>query len=133
MSRNDHYHYVVSKATKCLNRLHHAMYGCTQEPKISNAYKSFVQPYLEYAWTVWVSYTAHDTGLLESVQNRAACWIKSYWNPSAFWWSKSLAICVGELGWASLKVQCNYFCIGTLYCISHKTTAIDISISIHWL
>ena len=33
--------YVVSKATKCLNCLRRAMFGCTQEAKI-NAYKALV-------------------------------------------------------------------------------------------
>ena len=107
------------------------MYGCTQEAKI-NAYKALVRPYLEYACAVWAPYTAHDNDLLESVQNRAARWIKSFWDPTAFQWSKSSAICVGELGWPSLKVRCNYFSIWTLYCILHKTTAIDFSRYFHF-
>ena len=94
---NDHCQYVVSKATKCLNGLHRAMYGCTQEAIIS-AHKALVRPYLEYACAVWAPYTAHGNDLLESVQNRAARWIKSFWDPSALRWSKSSAICVGELG-----------------------------------
>ena len=128
---NDHCRYVVSKATKCLNRLRRAMYGCTQEAKIS-AYKALVRPYLEYACAVWAPYTAHDSDLLESVQNRAARWVRSFWDPSAFRWSKSSAICVGELGWPSLKVRRNYFSIWTLYCILHKTTAIDFSRYFHF-
>ena len=64
---NDHYQYVVSKATKCLNRIRHAMYGCTQVAKI-NAYKAFVRPYLEYACVVWAPYTVHDNDLLEVSQ-----------------------------------------------------------------
>ena len=74
---------------------------------------------------MWAPFTAHDNDLLESVQNRAARWINSFWDPSAFRWSKSSAICIGELGWPSLKVCCNYFSTWTLYCILHKTTAID--------
>ena len=132
---NDHCQYVVSRATKCLNRLRRAMYGCTQEAKI-NAYKALVRAYLEYACAVWAPHTVRDIDLLESVQHRSARWIKSFWYPTAFQWSKSSAICVGELGWPSLKVRRNYFSVSTLYCILHKTTAIDfqdISISIRWL
>ena len=79
---------------------------------------------------MWAPYIAYDTDLLELVQNRAARWIKSFWDPSAFRWSKSSAIC-GELGWPSLKVRRNYFSIWTLYCILHKTIAIDFSRYFH--
>ena len=73
------------------------MYGCTQEAKII-AYKAIVRPYLECACAVWAPYTVHGNDLLESVQHRAARWIKSFWDPSALRWSESSAICVGELG-----------------------------------
>ena len=123
---NDHCQYVVSKASKCLNHLRRAMFGCTQAAK-TNAYKALVRPYLEYACAVWSPYTVHDTDLLESVQNRAARWIKSFWDPSSYQWSKSSATCVEELGWPSLRVRRIYFSIWTIYCILHKTTAIDFS------
>ena len=110
--------YVVNKATKCLNRLHRAMFGCTQEAKI-NAYKALVRPYPEYACAVWSPYTVHDTDLLETVQNRAARWIKSFWDPSTYQCSKFSATCVGEVGWPSLKVRRIYFPSGlfTVFCI----------------
>ena len=57
--------------------------------------EALVRPYLEYACAVWAPYTAHDNDLLESVQNRAARWVGSFWDPSALRWSKSSAICVG--------------------------------------
>ena len=123
---NDHCQYVVSKATRCLNRLRRVMYGCTQEAKVI-AYKALVRPYLEYACAVWAPYTAHDIDLLESVQNRAARWIKSFWDPSALKWSKSSATCIEELRWPSLKVRRDYLSIWSLYSILHKTTAIDFS------
>ena len=58
------------------------------------AYKALVRPYLEYACAVWAPYTAYDTDLLVG-PNRAARWIKVSWDPSAFRWSKSSAICAG--------------------------------------
>ena len=94
------------------------MYGCTQKAKIY-AYKALVRPYLEYACAVWVPYTAYDTDLLESVQNRASHWIKSFWDPSAFQCFKSSAIRVGELGWPSLKVHCNFHLETLLYLNCH--------------
>ena len=53
------------------------MFGCTQEAK-ADAYRALVRPCLECACAVWTPYTVHDIDLLESVQNRAARWIKSY-------------------------------------------------------
>ena len=75
----------------------------------------FLVDCLEYSCAVWTSYTAHDIDLLESVQNRAAHWIKSYWDPSALKWSKSSKICIKELNWPSLNVCQHYISILTLY------------------
>ena len=69
--------------------------------------------------------TYHDINLLESVQNQAACWIKSYWDPSALKWSKSSAICTKELNWPSLKIRCQYISILTLYSILNGSAAIS--------
>ena len=43
----DHSQFVVSKATRQLNRLRRRMFCCTQIAK-ANAYKAFVRPFLEY-------------------------------------------------------------------------------------
>ena len=114
-----------------LNRLRHAIFGCTQQAKI-NAYKALVRPYLKNACAVWAPYTTNDTDLLEAVQNRAARWIKSFWDPSTYQWSKSSVTCVEELWWPSLKARRIYISIWTLYCILHKTTAIDFSRYFHF-
>ena len=80
----------------CLNCLCHAMYGCTQEAKI-DAYKALVPPHVEYAYAVWEPYTACDIALLDTAQNRAARWIKGFWDPIVQRWSNSSADCVREL------------------------------------
>ena len=123
---NDHCQYLVSKATKCLNRIRRAMFGCTQAAKIG-AYKALVRPHLEYACAVWSPYAAQDISLLESVQHRAAHWIKSFWDSSTNKWSKSSINFVNELGWPSLKARRDYISIWTLYSIFHKRIAIDFS------
>ena len=76
------------------------MLGCTQQAK-ANVYRALALNMC----AVWTPYTARDIDLWESVQNRAACWIKSYWDPSALKWSKSSIICIKELNWPSLKVH----------------------------
>ena len=82
---------------------------------------------LEYACAVWNPYTVHDIALLESVQNRAAHWIKSSWDSSTFKWSKSSSISTEELRWPSLKVHGNNISVLTLYSILHGTTSINFS------
>ena len=114
-----------------LNRIRHAMYGCTEAAKIS-AYKALVRPHLEYACAVWSPYTTQDIVLLESVQHRAARWIRSFWDSSVNKWSKSSIVCVHELGWPSLEVRRKYISIWTMYSIFHKRTAIDFSKYLHF-
>jgi len=93
---NDHCQFIVSKATKCLNHICRAMYGCKQAAKV-NAYKALVRPHLEYARAVWSPYMAKDISLLESVQHRTECWFLSFWNLSINW------------GWAYFAFFSTYF------------------------
>ena len=65
--------------------------------------------------------------MIESVQRRAAKWIKSSFNPSTFQWSKSNGECLKELGWLSLEKRRNYACIAMLYSIMHNFTPIRFS------
>ena len=69
----------------------------------------------------WEPFTACDIALLETVQNRAAGWIKSFWDTNARQWSKSSADCIRELKWPSLKVRRDYFSTWTLYSILRET------------
>ena len=91
------------------------MSGCTQEANYKLKLmlpRHLLRPCLEYVCAVWTPYTAHDIGLFESVHyNRVVHWIRSYWDPSAFKWSKSFTICIKELGWPSLKVCQQYIAI----------------------
>ena len=73
---NDHCQHVVHRATQSLNRLRTAMYGCTDRAK-ALAYLALVRPCLEYCNVVWTLHTSKNIDLIESVQCRAARWIKS--------------------------------------------------------
>ena len=85
-----------------------------------------------YFGTVWKRNPCLLYKWLNNGVYRAARWIKSFWDPSTYQWSKSSVTCVEELGWPSLKARRIYISIWTLYCILHKTTAIDFSRYFHF-
>jgi len=51
------------------------MYGCTDRAKAA-AYLTLMRPCLEYCNVVWTLYTTKNINMIESVQCRAAKWIK---------------------------------------------------------
>jgi len=120
---NDHCQQIVYRATQSLNCLRRAMYGCTDRAK-AMAYLTLVRPCLEYCNVVWTLYTAKNINMVESVQRRAARWIKSSFDPSTFQWSKSSIDCLRELGWPSLEQRRRYACIVMLYTILHELAPI---------
>ena len=122
----DHCQKIVQKASLCLNRLRRAMYGCTDVAK-SLAYKALVRPCLEYGCTVWSPYTIKNINLLESVQHRAARWIKSKYDSSLYRWTKSTDDCLEELKWPTLELRRQYQTIVMVYSILHKQTPIIFS------
>ena len=61
------------------------MYGCTDGAKSL----AIVRPCMEYGSTVWSPHTAKNINLLESVQHRAAKWIKSKYDSTLRQWRKS--------------------------------------------
>ena len=123
---NDHCQHVVHRATQSLNRLRRAMYGCTDRAK-ALAYLALVQPCLEYCNVVWTLHTSKNIDLIESVQRRAARWIKSSFDSTTFRWIKSGSECLNELRWPSLELRCNYMCVVLLYAILNNFTPIKFS------
>ena len=123
---NDHCQRVVHRAIQSLNQLRRAMYGCTDRAK-ALAYLVLVQPHLEYCNVVWTLHTSKNIDLIESVQRRAARWIKSSFDCTAFRWTKSSSECLGELEWPPLELKCNYMCAVLLYAILYNFTLINFS------
>ena len=66
---------MVAKASRTLNFVRRNLYGCTPDVK-AKAYQSLVRPQLEYAVAAWDPYTHKNIQQLESVQHRAARFVK---------------------------------------------------------
>ena len=118
---SDHCRKVASAS---LNRLHRAMYGCTDDAK-SLAYKALVRPCMEYCSTVWSPHTAKNINILESVQRRAARWIKSKYDSTLYQWSKSSDDCLKELKWPTLASRRLYQSVVMLHSIMNNQTPIN--------
>ena len=80
---------------------------------------------------VWTLHSSKNIELIESVQCRAAQWIKSSFDPLMLQWTKSSRESMRELGWPSLELWCNYVCIVLLYAILNNLTPINFSIMIN--
>ncbi len=73
---NLHVNHCVRKATNTLNLIRRNLYCCNTEVK-KLAYTSLVRPLLEYASSSWDVYSKSNINSIESVQRRAARFIKS--------------------------------------------------------
>ena len=102
------------------------MYGCTDRAK-ALACLALVWPCLEYCNVVWTLHTSKNIDLIESVQRRAAQWIKSSFDSTTFQWIKSSSECLDELRWPSLELRRNYMCVVLLYAILNDFTPIKFS------
>ena len=120
----DHCQKIVQQASLSLNRLRRAMYGCYDTAK-SLAYKALVRPCLEYGSTVWSPYTIKNINLLESVQRRAARWIKSRYDSTLYRWNKNTDDCLKELKWPTLASRRQYQSIIMVHSIMQKQTPIN--------
>ena len=102
------------------------MYGCTDRAK-ALAYLALVRPHLEYCNVIWNLRTSTNIDLIESVQRRAAQWIKSSFDCTTFQWTKSSSECLDELEWPPLELRRNYMCAVLLYSILNNFTLINFS------
>ena len=124
LSWSKHCRYAINKATKSLNCLRRSMFGCSRVAKCA-AYKAVVRPTLEYAAVVWSPHTKGDIKLLESLQNRAACWIcGSRWSPQTNSWTVSSSDCCSQLNLPTLESRRQYLSISFLHNIYHQRTSI---------
>ena len=75
MRWNAHVGSVRAKAHRTLGFLRRNLSGCNANIKIL-AYKTLVRPHMEYCDTVWDPHTYNNINKLETIQNKAARWIR---------------------------------------------------------
>ena len=88
---------ISIKATRLLNFVRRNIYCCSTEAK-ALAYISLIRPHLEYASAAWDPYTARDSNKLDSVQRRAARFVKKDYRRTT-----SVSQLVVQLGLESLS------------------------------
>ena len=71
---NKHVRYITNKANKLLGFLKRNLKQYTTTMK-EKAYKSLIQPIVEYCSSVWNCYTAKNITQVEMVQRSAARWV----------------------------------------------------------
>ena len=90
---------ISSKATKTLGFLRRNLAFAPRSSK-EVAYKTLVQPKLEYAAPIWSPHSKLQINQIEKVQRTAACWTCRRWRNSS-----SVGEMLDELGWPSLEAR----------------------------
>ena len=67
----------------------------------SRAYASLVCPVAEYARVVWSPHTTKDISAIESIQQRAACFVFNDYSPNS-----SVSAILADLKWQLLEERC---------------------------
>ena len=92
-----HINNITGKARKSLNFLQRNLHKCPENIK-QQAYTSLVRPVLEYSCTAWDPYLKKHISALESVQKKAARFVKGNYQRKA-----SVSNMLQELNWPSLQ------------------------------
>ena len=82
MKWNSHIHSTVAKGNRVLGFVRRNLHSCTEDIKVL-AYTSLVRPILEYGSTIWDPYTDENISHIESIQRRAARFVKNNYSPRA--------------------------------------------------
>ena len=88
---------VKKKANRVLGVLQRSLSSCSESVK-ERAYVGLVRPIAEYASAAWSPHTKKDTNNIESIQRRAARFVRGDYSRTS-----SVSSITRELGWASLQ------------------------------
>ena len=115
----------VPKAQRSLNLLRRNLYSCSPSTK-ELAYKTLVQPILEYVGSAWDPHQANHIHRLESVQRRAARFVSGQHDRAV-----SVTNIMASLGWRSLQERRLESRLCMLYKTIKGTSACNIPSYIH--
>ncbi len=96
---NTHIENITKKANQTLGFLRRNI-KVHSEPLKSTAYKTLVRPQLEYCSPVWSPYTESSIAQIESIQRRAARWVKRDYNRTS-----SVTHMLSSLQWRRLDLR----------------------------
>ena len=116
---NQHISNIVTKGNQSLGFLRRNLRINSPELK-SIAYKSLVRPTVEYASTVWDSYTKHNRDRLEMVQRRAARYVLHHYERTA-----SVKEMLEQLNWETLELRRRKARLTMLYKMLYNLVEID--------
>ena len=88
---------VKKKANRVLGVLQRSLSSCSESVK-ERAYVGLVRPIAKYASAAWSPHTKKDTNNIESIQRRAARFVRGDYSRTS-----SVSSITRELGWASLQ------------------------------
>ena len=115
-----HINNITAKDRKSLNFLQRNLHKCPENIK-QQAYTSLVRPILEYSCTAWDPYLKKHISALESVQKKAARFVKGNYQLKA-----SVSNLLQELNWLSLQDRRTAARLTMLYKINSGDLALSI-------
>ena len=118
---NEHISALTGRANSSLSFLRRNLCNCPEQIK-KQAYYSLVRPHLEYACSVWDSYTQKNIQSIEEVQRRAACFVKKCNQRTP----GTITSLLEELKWPSLEQRRKQTRLTNLYKIVNGTLAVEI-------
>lgn len=118
---NTHIDMVCKKGTQTRNFLQRNLRGCTKSTK-AKAYKTYINPILNYASTVWNPIGDGNQGLrdrIEMIQRKSARFVYADWSRKS-----SPTRMLRELEWKTLETQRKIRNLTMMHSIIHKSVAI---------
>ena len=113
-----HINNITKKANNIIAFLQRNLSRCPRPVK-EQAYKTYVRPILEYAFTVWDPHTIELTNHLEMVQRRAARFVTADHRRR-----HSVTVLLNQLQWQTLLQRRTHSKLTMLYRIHHQLVAI---------
>ena len=96
---NNHINRISAKGNRTLGFIKRNLNSCTEDIK-SMAYKTLVRPTIEYCSAVWDPHTQEQIHQLESIQKRAARFVKKDYSRQS-----SITQILKDLDWPSLQTR----------------------------